>query len=104
MTLAFQGRVQDGKGDASRWLTLFNAAYARKIGALVFPGSLNNASSRSFDCFAPEIQSRALLFERSDPWVVVLIASRGLRETFQLVNAAVVEIELDEHTFEGEST
>jgi len=38
--LILRGRVQPGKGDASRWLGLFNDAYVRKTGMPIFPGSL----------------------------------------------------------------
>jgi len=34
-------------------LTLFNAAYCRKAGMRVFPGSLNVALDAPFDWFAP---------------------------------------------------
>ena len=37
MEIRFTGRVQSGKGDASRWLSKFNAAYSQKVGAPVFP-------------------------------------------------------------------
>lgn len=126
----FVGRVQSGKGDASRWLSLFNAAYSRKIDATVFPGSLNVALTTPFDWFATEIRRRTIWFDRkeyggerdillvpctlvnladerawlwtpitaardrSDPWVVELIATRNLRSTFDLEDGSVVEIEL----------
>jgi CTP-dependent riboflavin kinase len=53
VTTSLCGRVQSGKGDAARWLTLFNAAYCRKAGMRVFPGSLNVALDAPFDWFAP---------------------------------------------------
>ena len=46
------GRVQSGKRDASRWLSLPNDAYVRKLGCSIFPGSLNLALDRVFDWFA----------------------------------------------------
>jgi CTP-dependent riboflavin kinase len=49
-----RGRVQGGKRDASHWLAKFNAAYARKVGHPVFPGSLNIALPEPFEWFAPE--------------------------------------------------
>ncbi len=52
-----QGRVQAGKGDASRWLALFNEAYSRKLGGAVFPGSLNLALDRAFDWFHPAYEA-----------------------------------------------
>lgn len=48
-----RGRIQAGKGDASRWLLKFNEAYARKLGMPVYPGSLNLALPETFDWFAP---------------------------------------------------
>ena len=60
------GRVQSGKGDASRWLSKFNAAYARKVGMPVFPGSLNIALAGPFDWFAPEIARRTVSFDRAE--------------------------------------
>lgn len=60
------GRVQSGKGDASHWLSKFNAAYSRKVGAPVFPGSLNIALESRFDWFAPEIVRRTIAFDRAE--------------------------------------
>lgn len=124
------GRVQSGLGDASRWLSRFNAAYARKVGMPVFPGSLNIALSSPFDWFAPAIVRRTLTFDhaeyggerdillvpclllnlanqrawlwttttaardRSDPWVVEIIAATNLREAHGLVDGSTVEIQL----------
>ncbi|HXT16170.1 MAG TPA: DUF120 domain-containing protein [Gemmatimonadaceae bacterium] len=66
MAIRLAGRVQRGKGDASRWLSRFNAAYSGKTGMPIFPGSLNLALSASFDWFAPEIESRTVWFDRSE--------------------------------------
>jgi CTP-dependent riboflavin kinase len=60
------GRVQSGKGDASHWLSRFNAAYSRKIGAPVFPGSLNIALNFHFDWLAPDIVRRTIAFNRAE--------------------------------------
>lgn len=62
----FTGRVQSGKGDASHWLSKFNAAYARKVGTPIFPGSLNIALSDHFDWFAQEIVRRTITFDREE--------------------------------------
>ena len=51
--LLLTGRVQSGEGDASRWLMLFNDAYASKTGMRLFPGSLNVARDVPFDWFVP---------------------------------------------------
>jgi CTP-dependent riboflavin kinase len=56
------GRVQSGKGDASRWLAKFNAAYAHKVGRPVFPGSLNVALPEPFDWFSPDNVQRTIWF------------------------------------------
>src|SRR6476620_1597877 len=115
MASRFSGRVQRGHGNASHWLAKFNAAYSRKVGTPVFPGSLNIALESSFDWFAPEIVRRTVPFnraeyggerdillvpcvlvnlamqpawlwttttashDRSDPWVVEIIAATNLR-------------------------
>ena len=125
-----RGRVQSGKGDASRWLAKFNVAYARKVGHPVFPGSLNLALAEPFDWFAPDHVRRTRWFgreeyggerdillipcclvslhnepgwlwtpttaarDRSDPWVVEIIASKGLRAEFALVDGSIVEVAL----------
>jgi CTP-dependent riboflavin kinase len=60
------GRVQSGKGDAARWLALFNTAYSRKTGMPVFPGSLNAALDAPFDWFAPPIEERTIWFGRDE--------------------------------------
>lgn len=64
--LVVEGRVQAGKGDASRWLSRFNAAYSRKLGMPVFPGSLNVALGEHFDWFAPWLQPHVLWFGREE--------------------------------------
>jgi CTP-dependent riboflavin kinase len=61
-----RGRVQSGKGDASKWLALFNAAYARKLGMPVFPGSLNLALGQAFDWHAAALQPRIIRFDRQE--------------------------------------
>src|SRR5687767_11473914 len=60
------GRVQRGEGDASRWLSTFNAAYARKVGMPVFPGSLNLALGAPFDWFDPAMVRRTVAFDRTE--------------------------------------
>lgn len=60
------GRVQPGKGDASRWLSRFNAAYRRKLGMPVFPGSLNVALPNAFDWHAPDLQPSVVWFGREE--------------------------------------
>ena len=60
------GRVQPGKGDASRWLSRFNAAYSRKLGMPVFPGSLNVGLDAPFDWFAPSLQPHVVWFGRGE--------------------------------------
>lgn len=66
MRSSFTGRVQSGKGDASHWLSKFNTAYSRKVGAPVFPGSLNIALECRFDWFAPGIVRRTITFDRAE--------------------------------------
>jgi CTP-dependent riboflavin kinase len=64
--MRLRGRVQSGKGDASRWLALFNAAYAHKAAMPVYPGSLNVALDAPFDWFAPAINMRTIWFGREE--------------------------------------
>ena len=66
MTMRLAGHVQSGKGDASRWLARFNAAYSRKTAMPVFPGSLNVALDAPFDWFAPAIKERTIWFGREE--------------------------------------
>jgi len=61
-----RGRIQSGKGDASHWLRLFNAAYSRKLGIVVFPGSLNLALDHAFDWFAGPYQPHVVWFGRDE--------------------------------------
>ena len=63
---AVRGRVQAGKGDAAHWLALFNDAYVRKTGMVIFPGSLNVALDIPFDWFAPRWQPFVVWFGRED--------------------------------------
>lgn len=60
------GRVESGKGDASRWLSTFNDEYSRKVGMPVFPGSLNVRLDHSFDGDAPELRLSVLQFGREE--------------------------------------
>ena len=60
------GRVQPGKGDASHWLDRFNAAYRRKLGMPVFPGSLNLALGFAFDWEAPDLQPHVIWLGREE--------------------------------------
>lgn len=66
MASGFSGRVQSGHGNASHWLSKFNAAYSRKVGAPVFPGSLNIALDSRSDWFSPEIVRRTISFDRTE--------------------------------------
>lgn len=60
------GRVQAGKGDASHWLRLFNAAYSRKLQMPVYPGSLNLALEHAFDWFAARHEGHIIRFAREE--------------------------------------
>src|SRR3954468_2420797 len=66
VAMRLSGRVQSGKGDAARWLSRFNTAYAQKTGRPVFPGSLNVALGAPFDWFAPSIEERTVWFGREE--------------------------------------
>jgi CTP-dependent riboflavin kinase len=64
--MQLRGRVQSGKGDASKWLRLFAEAYARKIGMPIYPGSLNLDLGTPFDWHEPYLQARQIWFDRSE--------------------------------------
>jgi riboflavin kinase, archaea type len=66
MPTVIQGRVQSGTREAAHWLTLFQAAYARKIGMEVFPGSLNVALDAPFDWFDPRWSDAVIRFDRDE--------------------------------------
>jgi CTP-dependent riboflavin kinase len=66
MQIVLRGRVQSGKNDASRWLGLFNEAYSRKLGAAIYPGSLNLALDHAFDWSAPCFQPHMIQFQRGE--------------------------------------
>ena len=61
-----RGRLQSGKGDASHWLRVFNAAYSRKLQMPVYPGSLNLALEHTFDWFAARFQPHIIWFGREE--------------------------------------
>lgn len=60
------GTVESGVGDAARWLAMFNAAYAKKVGWPVFPGSLNLRLPAPLDWGAPEVRERIVEFPRQE--------------------------------------
>ena len=66
MVEILRGRVQAGKGDASHWLHLFNAAYSRKLRMPVYPGSLNLALDHAFDWFATRHAGNVIWFGREE--------------------------------------
>lgn len=95
MASRLTGRVQSGKGDASHWLRTFNAACSRKVGAAVFPGSLNIALAAPFDWFAPGIVRRTIPFDRAEyGGELEIIAATNLRAGFGLVDGSIVEVQL----------
>ncbi len=130
MPVVLVGRVQSGEGDAARWLERFNAAYSRKLGMPIFPGSLNLALPHPFDWHAPALEPHLIRFgreeyggerdllllpcelrnlgrqraflwttttaarDRSDPWVIEILAPIGLRAGFGLRDGDEVTVEL----------
>ncbi|MDA0329646.1 MAG: DUF120 domain-containing protein [Gemmatimonadetes bacterium] len=60
------GRVESGHGDASRWLSRFNAEYATKAGMPIFPGSLNLRLNHLFDWSDEAIGPLLVEFARSE--------------------------------------
>jgi CTP-dependent riboflavin kinase len=66
MSELLSGKVQAGPGDASRWLNLFNAAYSKKLGISLFPGSLNIALDHVFNWFDARYEAHRILFDREE--------------------------------------
>lgn len=60
------GKVEAGTQNARVWLTRFNAAYARKLGMPVFPGSLNLRLPHAFDWTHPRYAASLIRFDRSE--------------------------------------
>ena len=60
------GTVEAGTQNASIWLTRFNAAYERKLGMPVFPGSLNLRLRHAFDWTDPRYEPALIRFDRSE--------------------------------------
>jgi len=60
------GHVEAGAQNAGLWLTRFNAAYARKLGMPVFPGSLNLRLPQVFDWTNPRYGPVLIRFDRSE--------------------------------------
>jgi CTP-dependent riboflavin kinase len=60
--IVIQGRVQSGTKQAAHWLSLFNAAYATKLGVPIFPGSLNVGLDTPFDWFDPRWEDAVVHF------------------------------------------
>ena len=84
-----RGRVEAGEGDASKWLSLFNAEYSIKLGMPVFPGSLNVRLDQPFDWLAPRYQQGIIQFgrreyggERDILLLRCVLASLGRRRAF----------------------
>lgn len=53
--MKLSGIVQDGKGDARKWLRLFDHVYTQWLGEPIFPGSLNLNTGTVFDWHAEEL-------------------------------------------------
>jgi CTP-dependent riboflavin kinase len=62
MSELLAGTVQVGFGKASHWLNLFNAAYSRKLGISVFPGSVNIALDHVFNGFDERYEPHRIWF------------------------------------------
>lgn len=60
------GTVEAGSQNANIWLTRFNAAYVRKLGLAVFPGSLNLRLPHPFDWTDPRYKPALIRFDRSE--------------------------------------
>ena len=60
------GTVEAGAQNAHIWLTRFNAAYARKLGMPVFPGSLNLRLPHAFNWTDPLYEPALIRFDRSE--------------------------------------
>ena len=60
------GRVETGARNANVWLDRFNAAYARKLGTAVFPGTLNLHLPHLFDWSSPRYAAALISFDRAE--------------------------------------
>jgi CTP-dependent riboflavin kinase len=60
------GLVESGTGNANIWLGTFNAAYARKLGMAVFPGSLNLRLPHPFDWTNNRYAEHLIRFDRTE--------------------------------------
>jgi CTP-dependent riboflavin kinase len=56
------GRVQPGARSSAHWFTRFNAAYSRKLGMPVFPGTLNLGLDEPFEWLAPRYAPHLIHF------------------------------------------
>ena len=66
------------------------AEYGGERDILLVPCLLRNLADEPAWLWTPTTAAR----ERPDPWVVEVIASKNLRETYQLTDGSVVEVEL----------
>jgi riboflavin kinase, archaea type len=79
--IVLQGRVQSGTGQASHWLSLFNTAYATKLGMPIYPGSLNVGLDSPFEWSDPRWHGAVVQFPATeyggDRDIVLLPCSLG---------------------------
>src|SRR3954466_3651726 len=66
MIEVLEGRVESGLNDASRWLSLFNADYSRRLNIPIYPGSLNLRLAQSFNWLAPRHQPHIIRFGQEE--------------------------------------
>ena len=66
MIETLEGRVESGGNDASKWLSLFNADYSRKLAMPIYPGSLNLRLPQPFDWLAPRHQPHIIRFGQEE--------------------------------------
>lgn len=58
--------MEGGAHNANVWLSTFSAAYARKLGMPVFPGSLNLRLPQPFDWADPRYAQHLIRFDRTE--------------------------------------
>jgi CTP-dependent riboflavin kinase len=99
--------VQSGVGDASKWLSRFNAEYSTKVQMPVYPGSLNLALAEPFDWHASSVAARSIWFgrdeyggERDILLVPVVLESLSEHPAFLWTTTAAARNRSDAHVVE----
>jgi CTP-dependent riboflavin kinase len=66
VAIVLQGRVSDGVGNASHWLSTYNSAYEHKTGLRIHPGTLNLALEQEFPLLNPDLSDNLILMRKGE--------------------------------------